>query len=133
MDYFLISRHSQNVNKLKAYCVIDDPINLSDHLSIKICLDIQNEWSANTKKNDKNLHVESAVPYFDWKGGEKSKYYEFTRVLVEPIHPIHHRLDELKTEVMYLNEYENQRFKKFALQTSFNNAFSMPDRTFGKV
>ena len=87
IDYFLVSRvYSTNLTE---YRVIDCPSNLSDHLPIIICLSLPAIFSdcVNIVNAPKVVvGPDSKVVHLDWVAGNKRRYYEATRIKLQPVY-----------------------------------------------
>jgi exonuclease III len=125
IDYFLIGRLQHNVSKLKHYSILEEACNLSDHLPVKILLDISIGGSG-MKSTDADFRREKAVSFINWVGSDKSNFYEYTRVVVEPAY---HRLCKLRDKVKAIKALDDNIFTRFALH-SIGGAASVSNSDF---
>ena len=115
VDYFLINRLSDSNINLGEYTVIDDPINLSDHLPIKIKIDLKCFDSIKTNIINDNLSNSSnQFQHFNWKSCDKQAYYNATGFLCDPVY---NKISRLFDKIELLKVNDSQVFKEYFLKS----------------
>ena len=72
IDFFLIRRLNNNIKLLKDFKILDDPCNLSDHLPIKIEVNIKLNTTKQKTSADISGSFKSDLPQLDWGKGDKT-------------------------------------------------------------